>query len=103
MKNKKGFTLVEAIVVSVIIAVLAAVAIPVYSGYLNTTKQDAVDNLAQTAAAAGNSFFRRTGNNPTVTDLNLFYDQTKYTITVTNPNIIVTRTGTAFTSTVAYR
>ena len=36
--TKKGFTLIEVIVVVAIIAIMAAVAIPTYSGYVTTTK-----------------------------------------------------------------
>jgi len=102
-KNQFGFTLVEVIVVSVIVAVLAAVAIPTYTNYINGAKQNAVNNLAQTAAASANSFYRRTGADPTVNQLNLFYDQNKYSVTIANPNVTVTETNTSFTSTVAYR
>ena len=41
MKNKRGFTLVEAIVVMVIVAVLAGVGIPFLMGYLNDSRIDA--------------------------------------------------------------
>lgn len=36
--TKKGFTLIEVIVVVAIIAIMAAVAIPTYSGYVTNTK-----------------------------------------------------------------
>ena len=36
--TKKGFTLIEVIVVVAIIAIMAAVAIPTYTGYVATTK-----------------------------------------------------------------
>jgi prepilin-type N-terminal cleavage/methylation domain-containing protein len=45
-KNNKGFTLVEVIVVSVIVAVLAAVAIPLYIGYINDSAQNQANNEA---------------------------------------------------------
>lgn len=39
IKKKKGFTLVEVIVVLVIIAILAAVAIPALTGYISDAKE----------------------------------------------------------------
>lgn len=35
--TKKGFTLIEVIVVVAIIAIMAAVAVPTYSGYVSST------------------------------------------------------------------
>ena len=40
--NKKGFTLVEIIVVLVIIAIMAAFAIPAYTGFVDRAKQSEV-------------------------------------------------------------
>jgi type IV pilus assembly protein PilA len=51
LKNKKGFTLVEVIVVAVIVAILAAVAIPLYIGYVNSSRQNVVDNAAGSLAS----------------------------------------------------
>lgn len=51
-KNKKGFTLVEVIVVAVIVAILAAVAIPIYQQYVD----DSGDDSAQNASGAIASF-----------------------------------------------
>ena len=39
MKNRKGFTLVELIVVIAILAILAGIAIPVYSNYIDKARQ----------------------------------------------------------------
>jgi prepilin-type N-terminal cleavage/methylation domain-containing protein len=106
LKNRKGFTMVEAIVVAVIVAILAAVAIPFYINYINNTRQETVDNLAQTAAAAANDYFRKTGSSPTdpVNDLNLFYDKAKYTVAIGGTDISVTMIKyPGFTKTVTYK
>lgn len=46
MKNilKKGFTLIEIIVVLTILAILAAVAIPTYLGYVDKTRESICEN-----------------------------------------------------------
>ena len=41
MMNKKGFTLMEMLIVVAIIAVLVAIAIPVFNGALTKSKQAA--------------------------------------------------------------
>lgn len=40
--NKKGFTLVEIIVVLVIIAIMAAFAIPAYNGFIDRARQSEI-------------------------------------------------------------
>lgn len=51
-KNEQGFTLVEVIVVAVIVAVLAAVAIPLYNGYIADSRTNVCQNTAGTVAGA---------------------------------------------------
>jgi prepilin-type N-terminal cleavage/methylation domain-containing protein len=87
MKLKtKGFTLVEAIVTAAIMAILAAVAIPMYAGFIHDQQQTTVDNLAETAAAAANAYVRRTGDSTNATNIknniNLYYDHNKYQVDV---------------------
>ena len=53
VKNQKGFTLVEVIVVAVIVAVLAAVAIPLYMGYIKDSRINVGNNVGGTLASAG--------------------------------------------------
>jgi prepilin-type N-terminal cleavage/methylation domain-containing protein len=104
VNGKKGFTLVEVIVVAVIVAVLAAVAIPLYMGYLDSTRQQSVDQLAQAASAAADGYFRKTGADPSLPDLNLKYDNAQFTVSVGAGSVTVTLSGHAgFTKTVPYR
>jgi prepilin-type N-terminal cleavage/methylation domain-containing protein len=59
LRNKKGFTLVEVIVVAVIVAILASVAVPLYLGYVESSRLNVCENAAGAAAAylgaAGNA------------------------------------------------
>lgn len=49
--NRKGFTLVEVIVVAVIVAVLALVGIQLYQGYVTESRRNTAENLAASAAS----------------------------------------------------
>lgn len=51
MRSQKGFTLVEVIVVAVIVAVLAAVAIPLYLNYVRDSRINQCENAAGSAAS----------------------------------------------------
>jgi prepilin-type N-terminal cleavage/methylation domain-containing protein len=89
IKYQQAFTLVEAVVAAVIMAILAAVAVPIYTGYVRDQQQTTVDNLAETAAAAANAYFRRTGVDPPEGDvtpntqpLNLYFNAANYRISV---------------------
>jgi len=111
MNNEKGFSLVEMIVVGVLIAVMASIGIPLYSGYIRDQRQSTVNNLAETSAAAANSYWRRTNATLTNTDflpnsttLSLYYRNSSYSITVSGNNITVTDLKrTAITNTANYR
>jgi prepilin-type N-terminal cleavage/methylation domain-containing protein len=51
VRKEQGFTLVEVIVVAVIVAVLAAVAIPLYMGYIKDSRINVANNTAGTVAS----------------------------------------------------
>lgn len=51
-KQNKGFTLVELIVVMAILVILAAILIPVVSGYINTANETAAYANARTVYSA---------------------------------------------------
>lgn len=101
----KGFTLAEVIVVGAIVAILAAVAVPLYTGYLTSQRQSVVDNLASTAAVAANSYFRRYNLAPDSARLGLFLPVPgKFKISVTSTTVIVRdASDLSITSTVAFR
>lgn len=52
LKDQKGFTLVEVIVVAVIVLILAAVAIPLYNGYIRDSRVNVASNIAGSIASA---------------------------------------------------
>ena len=52
LKEKKGFTLVELIVVLVILAILAALLIPALTGYIDKAKEKSITETRQTVMAA---------------------------------------------------
>ena len=54
---KKGFTLIEVMVVAVIVAILSAVAIPAYNGYISKAKSDVAKNTAGTIAAQISAYY----------------------------------------------
>lgn len=51
-RKRKGFTLVEVIIVAVIVAVLAAFAIPLYMGYIKDSRINVGNNVGGTISSA---------------------------------------------------
>jgi type II secretory pathway pseudopilin PulG len=90
-KNSSGFTFMEALVVAVIMGILAAVCIPIYTGYVNNQRQQAAQSLAQLAATAANTYYRRNNADPAnAAQLNLFLpNPAQFQITINPPNVKV--------------
>jgi len=63
---RKGFTLIEVLVVAVIVAILAAVAIPAYNGYIKTSKERVATNTAGTIASALAAYYSDFQNSKTM-------------------------------------
>ncbi len=58
MKNKKGFTLIELMIVVAIIGILAAIAIPAYSNYTKKAKMSEVTNAMGAIAGAAQEYYQ---------------------------------------------
>ena len=113
VRKEKGFTLVEVIVVAVIVAVLAAVAIPLYMGYIKDSRINVGNNVGGSLSSAAGATRQQaltvpagtyvspvTGAANSVTFPNLTND-------ATNPNTILIPNGftgiiTATTATCYY-
>jgi type IV pilus assembly protein PilE len=58
----KGFTLIELMIVVAIVAIISAVALPMYTGYIETSRQGALVNNISTIELFQEDFRLRTGN-----------------------------------------
>ena len=61
VRNKKGFTLIELMIVVAIIGILAAVAIPAYSGYTKRARMSEITNAMGAIGTAAVEQFQATG------------------------------------------
>ncbi len=60
--NETGVTLIEVIVVAVVLAVLSAVSIPIYNGYIQDSRRNTSENVAVSAASFVESALTTTGS-----------------------------------------
>jgi prepilin-type N-terminal cleavage/methylation domain-containing protein len=99
VKRKKGFTLVEVIVVAVIVAVLAAIAIPLYLSYVENSRSNAAENTASSATSFCAACINSAGAvTATATTITCSSNTTRYDIPA---KITLTVTGTTTPGTVS--
>jgi len=79
---KKGFTLLEVLIVVIIIGILVAIALPQYTTTLEKSKSaEAVTNVGSLKAAVDRYWYQNNETDPTNTDINK--------LDVDNPNNVV--------------
>ena len=87
MRQKKGFTLVEIIIVVVILGVLAAIAIPKVTGNVNRSRAAESFNVGSTVAAAFNRCVdAQTGGLVPATNVHVVACRTWAALGVTDPS-----------------
>jgi len=64
LSSKKGFTLVEVMIVVAIIAILAAIAIPAYQGYITASKQKSAESTLEQFSILLESYRAENGSFP---------------------------------------
>lgn len=68
LRNTKGFTLIELMIVVVIIGILAAIAIPKFSAVSNNAKQAEAEPILKQICSLAESFQQKEGTNATDLD-----------------------------------
>jgi len=90
---RKGFTLIEVLVVAVIVAILAAVAIPAYNAYIRNSKEKVALNFAATVAQSAGTYYSQSQVAPSVGALNV-KSPSGYTASIAGTTVTVAGDGT---------
>ena len=104
MKNVKGFTLVELVIVIVIVGILSIVAVPVYRGYTRKAMATEGKTLLGTIQTAEKIYFTEYANFKTIAQTNFDADLdidarsnkyfTGFTVTSSGDKFTATTSGT---------
>ncbi|MBU4486411.1 MAG: prepilin-type N-terminal cleavage/methylation domain-containing protein [Candidatus Delongbacteria bacterium] len=93
-KMRKGFTLIEVLVVAVIVAILAAVAIPAYNAYIKNSKEKVAINFAATVAQSAGTYYSQSQVTPLYANLNV-KSPAGYTASLNGADVNVSGDGSA--------
>ena len=88
--RRRGFTLVELMVVIVIVALLAAIAVPLYTNYVKDARRsEAAGALAGVATAEQTYYQRNLTFSNNLANLNVLLTDVTANWTVANPTVVV--------------
>lgn len=96
LRNQKGFTLIELVIVIVIIGILAAVAVPVYNNLFSEAETAAVEATDSSIQSALSIAIAEQDGSPTVTELTNFIRGTD--VSANSGVLETTINGTTYTA-----
>lgn len=88
MRNKKGFTLMELLIVVAIIAILVAISIPVFNGQLEKAREQTdIANMRSAKSLAVATYLTQsgTGYDATTGEVSAYFDAEKGTLVTDKP------------------